>query len=427
MTKRNTPLQSLKGMDDILPDKIKVWQEIEKRFRTIFENWNFQEIRTPILEPLELFKRSIGEETDIVSKEMFAFKDRGDRDLVLRPEVTASVVRSCIQNRLAEGRRSLGLYYWGPMYRAERPQKGRKREFYQAGCELFGPAHPFQDVVLLTLVDELFKSINLSLYQLKINHLGTKEERAKYLKTLKNYLADFKDQLSPDSQRRLDSNVLRIFDSKIESDIKITEKAPKLVDALGEKSRGEFKLIQEKLDKIGISYTVEPRIVRGLDYYTGFVFEVTHPALGAQDAIGAGGRYDDLVELLGGASTGASGFALGIERILLSLEAEKKSLEKKRKLVYFGALSPDYFDALHNLRIQAVSSGIETEADYLQTALKKHLGTASKLNAAASVILGEAEMKKSLALVKNMATGEQKEVPFSELKPALQKIVEAKS
>jgi len=413
------PLQALKGMEDILPQSVRSWQGLEAKLRQVFESWGFEEIRTPVVEPIELFKRSIGEETDIVAKEMFEFKDRGERHLALRPEMTASVVRAVIEHRLSEGKKNFGLYYWGSMYRAERPQKGRKREFYQAGCEFFGESCPEHDVLLLTLLSEAFTAIGLTQYQLKINHLGTEAERATYLKTLKTYLEDNRKSLSEDSLRRLETNMLRVFDSKVPQDVVVTQKAPRLLDSLGEKSRQDLESVQKKLKGLSIPFIVEPRIVRGLDYYTGLVFEVTHPALGAQDAIGAGGRYDSLVQTLGGPALGASGFALGIERLLLSLEGEGRRSETKEKFVYFGSLSGDYFDKLHELRRQAASAGIRTEADYLQVSLKKHLGNASKREARLSVILGESEMGKGVVLVKDMASGEQREVPFDKLTETL--------
>lgn len=420
---RKTPLQSLKGMEDILPSEVSLWQEVERRFREVFQSFNFEEIRTPVLEPIELFKRSIGEETDIVAKEMFAFKDRGDRDLALRPEMTASVVRSLIQHRLWERAKNFGLFYWGPMYRAERPQKGRKREFYQAGCELFGTSHPYQDVLLITLLVSLLKSIGLEKYELKINHLGTLEERKKYFEVLKSYLESYRASLSPDSQKRLETNILRIFDSKIENDLRITEGAPKLLDFLGEKSQGELNVIEAELKKLGIAYRLEPRIVRGLDYYSGFVFEAVHPSLGAQDAIGGGGRYDQLVENLGGPALGASGFSLGIERILMSLEGDGQSLLNIKPLVYFASLSPDYFGALHSLRCRIAALGFRTEANSLEPSLKKQLAQASKLSAQVTVILGEDEMKKDIVLMKDMTTGTQKETAFDKIEETLREMM----
>ncbi len=409
------PLQALKGMEDVLPEAIPAWQALERKLTCVFESWGFSEIRTPVVESIDLFKRSIGEETDIVAKEMFEFKDRGERHLALRPEMTASVVRSVIQHRLYEGKKSFGLYYWGSMYRAERPQKGRKREFYQAGCEFFGESRPQHDILLLTLLSDALKAIGLTQYQLKINHLGTAEERSAYTKTLKSYLEGHRAQLSEDSLRRIETNVFRVLDSKSPQDTAVTQKAPRLLDSLGEKSRQDFEMVQSRLTELEIPFIVEPRIVRGLDYYTGLVFEVTHPALGAQDAIGAGGRYDSLVETLGGPALGASGFALGIERLFLGLEGEGKKIAEESSLVYFGSLSTDHFDKLHNLRRQTASLGIRTEADYFQVSLKKHLGNASKLGAQVSVILGESEMAKGVALLKDMKTGEQSEVPFDQL------------
>jgi histidyl-tRNA synthetase len=418
-------LQALKGMDDILPSETPLWQELERRIRLVFESWHFEEIRTPLVEPVELFRRSIGEDTEIVAKEMFDFRDRGDRHITLRPEMTASVVRALVEHRLMEGRRMLGLYYWGPMYRAERPQKGRKREFYQAGCEFFSPSCPSYDVLLLTVLAELFAAIGLSNYLLKINHLGTPEERAEYVEVLKKYLSSHAGQLSEDSRRRLAGNVLRTFDSKVPQDVEIMDRAPKITDHLGRESQKGLEEVERGLRELGIRYALEPRIVRGLDYYTGLVFEVSHPALGAQDAIGAGGRYDGLVGLLGGGRTGASGFALGIERILLSLKEEGAGARKPEKLVYFGCLRAEYFNQLHALRREAARRGIATEADYAEDSIKKHLALASKLNAKASVILGENEMSKQAVVVKDMEKGEQTEVPFSGLAAALEAMLHA--
>ena len=414
------PLHALKGMEDILPQDIRAWQRVERELRRVFESWNFEEIRTPVLESIELFKRSIGEETDIVTKEMFEFKDRGERHLALRPEATASVVRSVIEYRLYEGRKNFGLYYWGPMYRAERPQKGRKREFYQAGCELFGESHPYQDVILVTVLHTALRSIGLTKSKLKINHLGSQEERQAYKKKLTEHFGG-PLALSAVSQERLRTNPLRILDSKDPIDSDAIESAPVIGDHLSGKSREEFELICKNLKKLGIEYEIDHKLVRGLDYYTGFVFEVTHEALGAQNAIGAGGRYDSLIQNLGGPALGASGFALGIERILLALEGEGQHFKDGKTLIYFASLSPDYFDTLHGLRKQVATLGIATEADYLQTSLKKHLAAASKLMARASVILGETEMAKNSVLLKDMISGEQKEVPFEKLTETIQK------
>jgi histidyl-tRNA synthetase len=409
---RRDPIQSLKGMEDLLPPISGQWRIIENKLRTVFESWSFKEIRTPVLERVELFKRSIGEETDIVSKEMFSFKDRGDREITLRPEMTASTVRSYIQHHLGEGKRYTGLYYLGSMYRAERPQKGRKREFYQAGCEWFGDGGPFEDITILAVLHEALSKIGLSEFKIKINHLGTQPERESFTAALKYFLSAAKEKLSEDSQRRLESNVLRILDSKAPGDQEILKGAPKISEHLGADSKGHLEVVKKGLDTLGIAYEVDLNIVRGLDYYTGLVFEVTHASLGAQDAIGAGGRYDGLVESLGGPQTAASGFALGMERMMIALEAEGQVPENEANLVYFGALKDDvdYHTLILKLTGEARAEGFQMLADYSQTSLKKHLTNANKLGARFVVILGEDERAKQEVLIKDMKTGDQKSI-----------------
>jgi len=422
---KREPLQSLKGMDDVLPAQVGMWQHVEKVLRDVFERWGLQEIRTPVLEKIDLFKRSIGEETDIVSKEMFAFEDRGGREIALRPEMTASVVRSYIQHQLSVGRPHLGFYYFGSMFRSERPQKGRKREFYQAGCEIFSQGGIFDDFDLVSMLNEALKELGLEKYEFRINHLGTFEEREAYLIQLKKFLKAHESKLSADSKRRLQTNVLRVFDSKSEEDQPIIAKAPKIVDALGKASQKELNFMEERLKSLGIPFKLEPRIVRGIDYYTGFVYEVTHPACGAQDAIGAGGRYDGLVEALGGPPTGASGFALGIERMLMALEAENKYTAPQALTVYLGALSSEdaYRSRIHELRVKELSQKkIKSIAGYAETRLKKHLATASKLGVHYSVILGEEEMAANQVLVKDMKTGDQEKISFNQLGATLKSL-----
>jgi len=313
-------IQAIRGMNDILPEQTPVWQFVESTVRRVLAQYGYQEIRMPIVEQTDLFKRSIGEVTDIVEKEMYTFEDRNGDSLTLRPEGTAGCVRAAEEHGLLFNQ-TRRLWYTGPMFRHERPQKGRYRQFHQIGVECFGMAGPDIDAELLILTARLWKELGLGEHtRLEINSIGTSESRRVYRSALVDYLSQFKSDLDDDSQRRLESNPLRILDSKDPSTRKILENAPSLDDYLDDESREHFERLKALLDAAGVSYSVNPALVRGLDYYGKTVFEWITDSLGAQGTVCAGGRYDGLVEQLGGKPTFAVGFAMGLERLILLLE-----------------------------------------------------------------------------------------------------------
>lgn len=313
-------IQAIRGMNDVLPDASPRWQYLERITRNLLHAWAYREIRFPVLEQTQLFKRSIGEVTDIVEKEMYTFEDRNGDSLSLRPEGTAGCVRAAEQHGLLHNQ-TQRLWYMGPMYRHERPQKGRYRQFHQVGVETFGMAGIDIEAELLLFCAELWKELNIAAHvQLEVNNIGTSNERASFGAALRDYLLPLREQLDEDSRRRLDSNVLRILDSKVPSTRELLKEAPTLEQFLSPESRASFTALRAMLDKADVAYTVNPALVRGLDYYNGLVFEWTTDKLGAQSTVCAGGRYDGLSKQLGGSDTPAVGFAFGMERLLLLLE-----------------------------------------------------------------------------------------------------------
>lgn len=313
-------IQAIRGMNDILPAQIAYWQHIEQQMKTLLDSYGYQEIRMPVLEKTELFKRSIGEVTDIVEKEMYTFADRNNESLTLRPEGTAGCVRAGVQRGLLNQVQK--LWYQGPMFRYERPQKGRYRQFYQIGVEVYGIASPDIDAELILLTARFWKKLGLQHLSLQLNSLGNTACRAVYRETLVAYFTQHQAQLDEDSQRRLHSNPLRILDSKNPDMQALIEAAPRLLDVLDEESRNHFEQLCQLLDRVGLSYEINPRLVRGLDYYNHTVFEWVTDQLGAQGTVCAGGRYDSLVAEIGGKATPAVGFAMGIERLVSLLEAQ---------------------------------------------------------------------------------------------------------
>ena len=330
-------LQAIRGMNDILPAQSSAWQYLEDTMRSVLDSYGFEEIRLPIVEKTELFKRSIGEVTDIVEKEMYTFDDRNGDSLTLRPEGTAGCVRACIQHGLTHNQVQR-LWYSGPMFRHERPQKGRYRQFHQIGIEVFGLSGPDIDAELLMLTARMWKQLGLKQVSLQLNSLGTSADRARFREALVDYLQQHREQLDEDSKRRLQTNPLRILDSKSPQTQTLLEQAPMLSDYIDADSQAHFEQLCSLLDAAGLPYTVNPRLVRGLDYYGRTVFEWVTDQLGAQGTVCAGGRYDVLVEHLGGRATPAVGFAMGIERLIALLESQGGSLPDKAPHVYIVAV-----------------------------------------------------------------------------------------
>jgi len=403
------------GMVDILPDEARKWQAVERIIHEEAEKFNFEEIRTPILEQTELIARGVGELTDIVTKEMFAF-ERGDDHYVLRPECTAPVVRAFVEHHLEQRGGSQNLYYIGPMFRAERPQKGRQRQFHQFGAEIIGPDDPIADVEIISLMMAIYRRVGITNTTLKINSVGDPESRATYKKALKDYFRPNLDKLSPVSQERFEKNPMRILDSKEEEDQPFVEKAPVITDYLTDENKEHYEKVKSHLDELDISYTEDPHLVRGLDYYTRTAFELISPDLGAQDALGGGGRYDLLVEEIGGQPTPAVGFAAGIERLLIACEeldiplAEEKSVDVY--IVTIGEKARNWaLNQLGKLRASDVSAAM----DYMDRSVKAQMKDADRENARFTIIVGENELNEDKFTLRNMKASEEQQLSFEKV------------
>ena len=396
-------IQSIRGMNDLLPEHSAIWQYVEATLAHMLAAYSYKEIRFPILEKTDLFKRAVGEVTDIVEKEMYSFDDRNGDRLSLRPEGTAGCVRACIQNGLLHNQ-TQRLWYTGPMFRHERPQKGRLRQFHQIGVEAFGLAGPDIDAELLLLTARLWRELNIDqALELQINSLGTAEERATYRQALVAYLDGYKNDLDEDSQRRLSTNPLRILDSKNPDTQLLLKNAPALNDFLGAESKQHFEQICAVLDNAGVSYVINPKLVRGLDYYSQTVFEWVTTSLGAQGTICAGGRYDSLVELLGGKPCSAVGLAIGLERLIMLLDelgAVPDSVDQQVDM-YLVAVGDESYQAMQlaeQLRTALPAIRIETHCG--GGSFKSQIKKADKSGAAVAIILGEDELSSNTVQVK---------------------------
>jgi histidyl-tRNA synthetase len=371
--------------------------------------YNFDEIRTPILERTELFARSVGADTDIVTKEMYTFKDRDDESLTLRPEATASVVRACIEHGLFNEGGVRKLYYMGPMFRRERPQKGRYRQFFQIGAEVLGSDDPSIDVEVLELLSTFLTRLGLQNFNLLINSVGCAKCRPEYVKTLRRALEPVKHILCADCQRRAETNPLRVLDCKVEADQPVIAALPQILDHLSPECRQHFKCVTEGLDQRGITYQITPRLVRGLDYYTRTTFEITSGSLGAQDALLGGGRYDGLSEMVGGPPMPGFGFAIGEDRLVLALE-QVASLNREPVTAYIAWMGYEALKLAVDLARDLRKEGLRVELLYNPMKMKKSMGVANKLNARFAIIIGEAELASGRYQVKDMSTGQQVEV-----------------
>jgi histidyl-tRNA synthetase len=396
-------IQSIRGMNDLLPEQSATWQYVEEILSRLLASYSYKEIRFPILEKTDLFKRAVGEVTDIVEKEMYSFDDRNGDRLSLRPEGTAGCVRACIENGLLHNQ-TQRLWYTGPMFRHERPQKGRLRQFHQIGVEAFGLVGPDIDAELLLLTARLWRELKIEqAVELQVNSLGTSEERAAYRQALVEYLDLYKDDLDEDSQRRLTSNPLRILDSKNPDTQSLLHNAPLLGDYLGDASKQHFEQICAVLDDAGVSYVINPKLVRGLDYYSQTVFEWVTADLGAQGTICAGGRYDSLVELLGGKPCPAVGLAIGLERLIMLLDelgAVPDSVAQQVDL-YLVAVGDVSHQALHLAeQLRTGIPALRIEAHCGGGSFKSQMKKADKSGAAVAVILGEDELSSNTVQVK---------------------------
>ena len=415
-------ITGIKGMNDILPEDVATWQFLEQKARDIFGTYGCQEIRVPVVEKTELFCRSIGETTDIVEKEMYTFNDKSDHSLTLRPEGTAPVMRSFIQHKLFNNDQVNKLYYMGPMFRYERPQKGRYRQFHQIGAEIIGIDNPRIDAQVLAMLSHYFEAVGIKDVSLQINSLGCPACRPAYRDTLIEFLQQRIEQLCPDCQRRCSSNPLRVLDCKSKTCQAATTDAPSVLDHLCQECDDHFSAVQQHLDLIDTTYTINNRMVRGLDYYTKTTFEMVTNNLGSQNAVAAGGRYDGLIEDLGGPALPGIGFAMGVERLalLLGTDAIKPSTPKLFIATMGSAAEELAFTLLHNLQQQ----GIFAEMDFSGKSLKAQLRRANKLQCAYTLFLGENELAEGNAQLKNMQNSEQKAIALEGLLTTLSALLD---
>lgn len=409
------------GTRDFLPEDVYSWQEIERISREIFSVYNYKEIRSPLIEDAFLFTRSLGESTELVQKQMFLISGRGEDSYALRPEGTASIVRSYIENNLDRTAKFAKFYYIGPMFRRERPQKGRLRQFHHIGCEAIGSGSANLDIEVISLADSLLRGFSVEGYIIRLNSLGCPKDKKALAETLRKKLKGRISQTCEDCRRRFDTNVLRVLDCKRKECKEITAGLDIGDSYLCAFCREHFRRVKDGLDSLGVKYEDAPRLVRGLDYYTRTVFEITHKDLGAQDAIGAGGRYDNLVKELGGPDLGAMGFAFGVERVLLVRSAKAKPQEKN--LVYLITLGEKAAAAGASLLGQLRESGIASETDYEARSIKGAMRLANDLGARFVLILGDDELKKQVVALKDMQSGKQEEVALDTIIGKLRDII----
>jgi len=419
-------LQKPKGTQDILPQESAKWQYVEGFARETFKKYNYAEIRTPIFEHYEVISRSVGDTTDIVTKEMYDFYDKGDRHITLRPEGTAPVVRSYVENKLfaPEVQKPSKVYYIGPMFRYERPQAGRLRQFHQIGVECFGSSNPATDVETIAMADQFFKEIGIENVVLHLNTLGSTASRTAYRQALIDYLLPMKDQLSKDSQRRLEENPLRVLDSKEKEDKQAVENAPSILDYLDEESQAHFDAVRAMLDGLGIDYVIDTNMVRGLDYYNHTIFEFVTEVDGNELTVCAGGRYDGLVEYFGGPATPGFGFGMGLERLLLILDKQGVELPVETSLdVYIAVLGSEAEVAALEL-VQALRrQGFIAERDYLGRKLKAQFKSADVFGAKTIIALGGSEVESGQITVKNNQTRQEVTTSIEEVKNDFQTIL----
>lgn len=401
--------RAAKGMNDILPDEVRRWQALESAFRRTAELHGYSEIRTPLLEPTELFVRSVGETTDIVQKEMFTLDHHGD-SLTLRPEGTASAARAYIEHAVQAREAVTRWYYLGPMFRAERPQRGRYRQFYQAACEVFGDAGPACDAEMIDMLYGFFRGIGVSDVQVIVNSLGSSGTRERYREALREHLRPRAAELSETSQRRLEDNPLRILDSKSPKDQELIREAPAILDLLSDEDRAHWDGLRRHLDALGVPYREDARLVRGLDYYTRTLFEIQSSAgeLGSQNALGGGGRYDGMVRELGGSSTPAIGFALGLERILL---AQGDSAEAREPSCFVAPIGERAIEGALPFARDLRARGVRVDMDGRGNSLKSMLRRANGLGSRLCVLIGDGELDRGVVKIKDLALHTEEDVP----------------
>ena len=406
--------QTVKGTKDLLPADTARWREFEDVVNETMHQWGYGEIRTPVFEKTELFSRSVGEESDIVSKQMYTFTDQSDTSLTLRPELTAPTMRAYIQHNMDREGALTKLYYMDTLFRQERPQAGRLRQFSQFGAEAIGSPHPEQDAEVISLVCAILNKLGVANLTVLINTVGSSKSRERYRSELVNFLTPLKSELSEISQKRVETNPLRILDTKDEKEVALLSDAPDILNCLDSEDLYHFEKVQGFLTELGIAHECDNKLVRGLDYYSRTTFEITSPDVGAQKALCGGGRYDELIEQLGGKPTPAVGFAAGIERIMLAL-SEKQAQATEKMMVYFVTASESAVGSLFRLANELRQSGIPTFSDTLRRSVKAQMREANRLAATHAVIVGDEEIADNSAKVKDLATGEQTNVSMSNL------------
>ncbi|MGA1841848.1 MAG: histidine--tRNA ligase [bacterium] len=428
-------IKSVRGVSDLLPSEIGIWQWIEETARSMFEAFGYKEIRTPLFEQADLFTRSIGEETDIVSKEMYTFPDRKGQLLSLRPEGTAPVVRAYLQHNLQLDPQGHKLYYMGPMFRYERPQAGRARQFHQIGAECFGPSEPEADAEQIILTCHLLKKLwterngsavnkkDVTPFKIHLNTLGCRSCRADFHRLLKERISNIVPMLCEDCRKRYNSNILRVLDCKNPDCKGLLKDAPSMMDNLCTGCEDHFEAVKGLLNEAEISYVLDPHLVRGLDYYTRTTFEFTSHLLGAQNAVAGGGRYDLLVEDFGGPPTPACGFALGMERLILALSetSQKEEILSPYCFCFMAHIGSDAQKSAFNLVNRIRLMGVPVEMNYQASSLKSKMKQADRLRAVYTLILGEDEISKGCIILRQMKTGEQEEYPMEQIPQVLYK------
>lgn len=411
-----------RGTEDIVGAASAEWQFLEKLARDLGRRYGYEEIRTPIFEHTELFARSVGETSDIVSKEMYTFTDRGGRSLTLRPEGTAAVVRAFLENRLYTGPLPVKLYYLGPMFRYGRPQAGRLRQFHQFGAELLGARDPAADAEVISLAMEFFQTLGLAGLELHLNSVGCPQCRPAYRQALLSYLGPRREELCADCLARYERNPLRVFDCKEERCREVLRAAPLVTQYLCPDCAAHFAAVKEALQAMEIQYHEDPWLVRGLDYYTNTAFEIMVAGIGAQSSLGGGGRYDGLVAECGGPPTPAVGLAIGLERVLLALRNQGKQLPlPEERKIFVATASPAGARLAVGLLARLRRAGYTADKDYLGRSLKAQMKQADRWGAAVTVILGEEELAQGVATLRHMPTGQQEKVPLAGLEEALQR------
>lgn len=412
-------IQKVKGTFDVYGDKGKKILYIKDVFKALTEKYNYEYVETPIFESSELFHRGVGESTDIVTKETYDFKDRGDRNITLRPEGTAGVVRSFVENKMyANGALPYKTWYFGPMFRYERPQSGRFRQFNQFGVEVFGSDDPMMDAEVISIAVNIYKILGLKGIKVNINSLGDSSSRDAYRNALIEHFRPHIDGFCEDCKERFNKNPLRILDCKIDKDKEVLKNAPKTIDYLNEESKQHFDKVKEYLDAVGVEYVVNPSVVRGLDYYTHTVFEVEAdiPSFGSQNVLCGGGRYNGLVENIGGPKVSGVGYALGFERLLNALEAENIELDYNNGIdVYVAPMSENEKTYALEITNDLRMSGFKTEIDYMGRKLPANFKQADRLNATYIIIIGEEELKNNILTIKNNKTKQEYKIETKEL------------